>query len=330
MGRRTIVLVIALILAGVSGFAIWTYLSSIEDDIRADISEVRVYRTTETIEAGTSGSDAKPFIEEGLALRETVVFEDSTVLCLGPAEHNEGGDPNQVGCPENPRDLDATLDGSVAAGPISAMQVITTDQWVSPTEIADIKLSESLEQGKVAIAFRPDEVSAVGGFIRPGDRINMMASASVPLNQFLTIVSDPELRALVLGDAFDSTVVLTAPDDEGDPIAQLAATLPGSMAFVQTFLQDVEVIAVGPDTLPARIPTGLTPVGGQIIVLHVTPQEAELIQFAKENASISTMLLPADVPYTPFDSVGVIIDDLFTLVDRIQAQLEDTLGGTGN
>jgi hypothetical protein len=42
------------------------------------------------------------------------------------------------------------------------------------------------------------------------------------------------------------------------------------------------------------------------------------------------MLLPADVPYTPFDSVGVIIDDLFTLVDRIEAQLEGTLGGTGN
>ena len=60
MGRRTIVLVIALILAGVSGFAIWTYLSSIEDDIRADISEVRVYRTTVTIEAGTSGSAAGP------------------------------------------------------------------------------------------------------------------------------------------------------------------------------------------------------------------------------------------------------------------------------
>jgi len=329
MGRRTIVLVIALVLAGVSGFAIWTYLSSIEDDIRADIAEVRVYRTTETVESGTAGGDAKSIIEEGLALRETVVFEGSTVLCLGPAEHNEGGDPNQVGCPENPRDLDATLDGNVAAGPITSHQVITTDQWVSPSEIADISLSESLEQGKVALAFRPDEVSAVGGFIRPGDRINIMASASVPLSQFLTIVSDPELRALVLGDAFE-TGVTAAPDDEGDPIADFAGTLPGSMNFLQTFLQDVEVIAVGPDTLPARIPTGLTPQGAQIIVLQVTPQQAELIQFAKENSTLSTMLLPADVPYTPFDSVGVIIDDLFTLVDRIQAQLEDTLGGTGN
>jgi hypothetical protein len=102
------------------------------------------------------------------------------------------------------------------------------------------------------------------------------------------------------------------------------------MDFLQTFMQDVEVIAVGPDTLPARIPTGLTPQGAQIIVLQVTPQQAELIQFAKDYSSVSTMLLPADVPYTPFDSVGVIIDDLFTLVDRIQAQLEDTLGGTGN
>ena len=55
MGRRTIVLVIALVLAAVSGFAIWRYLSSIESEIRADIAEVRVYRTTQTIETGTSG-----------------------------------------------------------------------------------------------------------------------------------------------------------------------------------------------------------------------------------------------------------------------------------
>ena len=331
MGRRTIVLVIALVLAAVSGFAIWRYLSSIESEIRADISEVRVYRTTELIETGTPGEDSQGNIEEALALRESVVFEGSTVLCLGPADQNEGGDPNAVGCPENPRDLEATLAGNVAAGPISEQQVITTDQWISPSEIADISLSESLEQGKVAVAFRPDEVSAVGGFIRPGDQINLMASASVPINQFLAIVSDPELRELVLGGAFVGGGTTGAEiDPEGDTVAELAATLPGSMDFLQTFMQDVEVIAVGPDTLPARIPTGLTPQGAQIIVLQVTPQQAELIQFAKDYSSVSTMLLPADVPYTPFDSVGVIIDDLFTLVDRIQAQLEDTLGGTGN
>jgi hypothetical protein len=202
MGRRTIVLVIALLLAVVSGFAIWSYLSSVESDIRADISEVRVYRTTEIIVAGTPGSESKGLIEEGFALRESVVFEGSTVLCLGPSPANEGGDPNEVDCVENPRDLNATLDGNVAAGPISAKQVITTDQWVSPAEIADISLSESLEQGKVAIAFRPDEVSAVGGFTRPGDRINLIASSSVQISTFLSVLEDPLLRDLLLDGAF--------------------------------------------------------------------------------------------------------------------------------
>ena len=65
-------------------------------------------------------------------------------------------------------------------------------------------------------------------------------------------------------------------------------------------------------------------------MLQVTPQQAEIIQYAKDYTTVSTMLLPADVPYTPFDSIGVIIDDIFTLVDRIEAQLEGTLGGVGN
>ena len=51
MGRRTIVLVIAIVLAVVAAFAVWQYLTSVEDDIRKDITEVRVYRATELIAA---------------------------------------------------------------------------------------------------------------------------------------------------------------------------------------------------------------------------------------------------------------------------------------
>ena len=120
MGRRTIVLVIAIALAAVSASAVWRYLTTVESDIRADIAEVRVYRATELIEAKTTGEDAQPFIEEALALRENVVFEGSTILCAGPKAENEGQDPNVYGCPENPRDLTNTLAGKVAAGPVEA------------------------------------------------------------------------------------------------------------------------------------------------------------------------------------------------------------------
>ena len=347
MGRRTSVLVIAIALAAVSAFAVWRYLTTVESDIRADIAEVRVYRATELIEPKTTGEDAQPFIEEALALRENVVFEGSTVLCAGPKTENEGEDPNVYGCPENPRDLANTLAGKVAAGPVSAGQVVTTDQWVEITVFEDVSLSEEITQGKVAVGIRPDDVGSAGGFIRPGDSINLIASATLEINSFLQLLEDPILREVVLGGALSgtggtsepTTTTVTAEDgsevtfevtEEDDPVANLAKTFPSQLDFTQTILQDVEVIAVGDDTLPNRTGTGLTPVGSQVIVLEVTPEQAEMIEFSRQYTSVAMALLPSDVPYTPFESAGVTVDDLFTLIDRIEAQVEAALGGTGN
>jgi hypothetical protein len=134
MGRRTIVLVIAIVLAVVAAFAVWQYLTSVEDDIRSDISEVKVYRATALIESKTPSEEAVAVIEESLALRESVVFEGSTILCVGPEEGNEGKDPNEYGCPDNPSDLNALLENRVAAGPVSAGQLVTTEQWVELQE----------------------------------------------------------------------------------------------------------------------------------------------------------------------------------------------------
>ncbi len=338
MGRRTIVLVIAIVLAVVSGFAVWKYLTTVEDDIRADISEVLVYRATELIEPKTPGEEAQPVIEQALALRENVVFSGSNILCAGPKPEDEGKDPSVYGCLENPSDLNATLQGKVAAGPVSAGQLITTDQWIEIAAFEDVSLSEEIDQGKVAIGIRPDDVGAAGGFIRPGDRVNLLASASVQINAFLQLLSDPELRELVLGTGFTEQPAPSSslnPDDGSseepvDAVTGYAEALPAQMDFTQTVLQDVEVLAVGADTPPNRIGTGLEPVGSQIIVLEVTPEQAELIEFARQYTTVSMALLPADVPYTPFESTGVIVDDLFTLIDRIQAQVEDAFGGSGN
>lgn len=338
MGRRTIVLVVAILLAAVAAFAVWQYLSTVESDIRADIVEVEVYRATELIESKTPGEDAQPLIESTLALRENVVFEGSAIVCAGPKPENEGGDPNEVGCPENPSDLAATLAGKVAAGPVSVGQVITTDQWVTVAEIEDVSLSEEITQGKVAVGIRPEDVAAAGGFIRPGDRVNVIASASIEINSALLLLQNPDLRELLLevtpaspaATAGEGTEIGATPPEEADPAGTLDETFPDSIDFTQTILQDLEVIAVGDDTPPNRTGTGLTPVGTQIVVLEVTPQQAEEIEFARQYTSVALALLPSDVPYAPFESGGVIVDDLFTLIDRVQAQLEAALGGTGN
>ena len=120
--------------------------------------------------------------------------------------------------------------------------------------------------------------------------------------------------------------VITGGDgEELDPVARLAQALPGTVDFTQTVLQDVEVLAVGPDTRPSPLGTGLEPAGTQIVVLEVTPEQAEKIEFANQYTSVALSLIPSgdDTTYTAVESRGIIVDDLFTLIDRIREQFEE-------
>lgn len=340
MGRRTLVLIIAVALGVVSGFAVLTYLTGIEDDIKKDITEVVVFRPTEPIVTATAYEEVQVAIEESTALRSHVVFEGSTIFCTGPVDRTKGEDPQQFGCPDNPSGMDATFEGRVAAGPISAGQLMTADMFVTPAELNSVSISESIPAGKVAVSVRPDDVATVGGFVRPGDKVNIVASASLQINTFLDILQNPELRELLLGSDFGQGAdngFIPAPDDEttqegeeaSDPLADYAAAFPAELDFTQTILQNLEVLAVGEDTRPSPLGTGLTPQGTQIVVLEVTPEEAEQIEYARQYTTVSLMLLPKGVPYTPFESRGVLVDDIFNLVDRIQEEVEGALVGSG-
>ncbi len=335
MGRRSLVLIIALALAAVSAFSVWQYLSTVEDEARREVQEVIVYRVNELVDTGTSVTEIEPLIVESTALVESIVFDGSQIVCDGPTDTSE--DLELDVCGRNPR-LESVLDPvNVAAGPISAGQLVTADMFIAPNLLSDVKLSESIPEGKVAISFRPNEENTVGGFVRPGDRVNLIASASIDLTQSTALFEDPELRKILLGD--DAIVETTTPpagegtdsgESEADVISRLAQALPGSIDFTQTVLQDIEVLAVGPDTRPSPLGTGLTPAGAQIVVLEVTPEQAEEIEYASQYTSVSLSLIPSgenangqNKVYDPFTSDGVIVDDLFTLIDRIRLQFEE-------
>lgn len=334
MGRRTLVLIIAVALAAISGFAIYQYLTGVEDDIRSDVAEVGVYRATERIVATTSGEDARPFIEQSTALRESVVFDGSTILCTGPVGANEGGDPAEVGCPQNPNDLGVVLDGKIAAGVISAGQLITTDSFAEARDLQQ-RLSEAITPGKVAISLEVGLADATGGFIRPGDNVNILASATLAPLDFLGIISNDELRDLLIEIDVDPDAVTDDGAEAGaegsqaasDP-TNLGSAIAGSYDVTQTILQNVQVLAVGEDTRPAPLDTGLTP-GAGVVVFEVTPQEAEFIEYAKQYASVSLTLLAAG-DYVPYDAQPIVVDDIFGLLDRIAEELGQVSSGTGN
>ena len=331
MGKRTIVLVVALVLAAVSAFAVWQYLSNVEEDVKKDIVEAVIYRATERIDVGTEGVVARDFIAEDTAFAVDVAFEGSTIVCTGLALR-EDQDPVDVGisCDLNPQNLAVVLDGTVAAGPISKGQLITTEMFVSPAELNSVRLSDSIAPNMVAISIRPDEESSVGGFVRAGDKVNLLASTSLQINQLIELLKlDPDIREQILGAGLATATQPPVVGTDGepiDPVASFAETLPASIEFTQTVLQNVEVLAVGADTRPSPLGLGLEPQGSQVVVLEVTPQQAEQIEFAKQYTSVALSLLPSDQPYTPFASRGIIVDDLFSLLDRVLEQVEGAIG----
>jgi Flp pilus assembly protein CpaB len=332
MGRRTLVLVIAVALAAISGYAVWQYLSSVGDDAAAEFTEVEVYRASEEIVAGTPGEDATAFIATSTALRSQVVFDDSTILCTGAAGANADGDPNIYGCTSNPSDLNVVLDGKLAAGPIAAGQLITTGSFRLGSELQQA-LSDSIAPGKVAISISVDLSAASGGFIRPGDNVNILASASLsPLN-FIEVISNEELRDLLVeagasADEVDEAVETVPVQEETGP-SNLAGAIPSSFDVTQTILQNVQVLAVGDDTRPAPLETGLTPLAG-IVTFEVTPQEAEEIEYARQYTSLALSLLPKEGDYVPYDAQPIVVDDIFGLLDRIQAELGLVTSGSDN
>ena len=54
-------------------------------------------------------------------------------------------------------------------------------------------------------------------------------------------------------------------------------------------------------------------------------EQAEKIEFANQYTSVALALIPSgeDTVYNSFESRGIIVDDLFSLVDRIREQFEE-------
>jgi Flp pilus assembly protein CpaB len=321
MGKRTLVLVIALGLAAASAFLIWNYLTSVESDLRGDLETVVVFRATERIDAGTTGEEARGVITEGTAAAGDVAFEGSRILCLGV---KDGVDASV--CDQNPRDLETLLSGKLAVGPISQGQLITDEMFVTPAELNSTYLSEAVGANQVAIAIRTDDESGIGGFVRPGDRVNLLASAPVDISSLIDLYKDPELRELITGVAPPETTAPVGTGENPDQVAQFVETFATTINFTQTVLQDLEVIAVGPDTSLDPLGSGLEPQGAQVVVLLVTPEQAEKIEFSKRYTSVTLTLLPGDAAYNEFEAPGVVVDDLFDLLDRIQEQVEASFG----
>ncbi len=299
MGRRTIVLVLAVVLAGLSAWAIWAFLSDVEEDARAGLDEVTVFRATEFIDRNAEGDAVIDKFAESTELEE--LLPDNAITTQAQ--------------------LVDVLSGKVSRGPISKGQVVTTDLWAEPAEEV-ASLSELISPGRQAITIRPDEVRAVGGFVRAGDGVNVIATLDVDRSTTIAFLRNPVGRDLLgVADEFNRFERLLPADLTGEQVEEvfdeLASAIPETKTVTLTVLQDVQVLAVGsvarggPSGEDAgEAPEAVEALGSQLITLEVTPEEAEQVAWVFENSSVWLSLVSSQVPYEPVPTEGITIEDI--------------------
>ena len=296
MVKRTAVLIVALVLAGIAAFSIWQYLQGVDEDAREGLELVPVLRATQDIPARTPGNTV---IDEELF----IVSEESFDFLPGPS-------PDRTVAFTSPEELTARLSDRFAVGPISTNQILTSDQWEDALDAPlVVALSEIISPGKQALTVQLDATRAVGGFIRPSDRVNMIVTIQAPQVTLEGLgdeeITDENLREL---------------------LAQLAESQ--EEEFTRFLLQGIPVLAVGDqkrtgdpafDNAVGRVQSvanedGTITEAGEgtqfgLLTLEVTAQEAERLVFAFERGSVWMTLVPDE--FIPVATDGITRETLF-------------------
>lgn len=148
--RRTLILLGAIAIGIVAAFALFNYVSGIEDRERGDAELVPVLKADQTIARGISGGEA---------------FDAGDI--------SEGKIPREY----RPEGFVSTIDeiaGQVALFEIPAGSVLVKNMFVDPSQTV-VSFRERLRDdgSRVAVSFSVTQVQGVADLLVPGDEISM-------------------------------------------------------------------------------------------------------------------------------------------------------------
>ena len=276
MRRRTIAIIIAVVLAlAAAGLVVW-YVSSVRQETTTAEQTQTVLVATADIPERTTG---EAIIENNLVARQQVVISSVAPGALT----NE-----------------SSLQGKVLTIRVAKGQQLLQSQLGVPEEQS---LSFQIKQGMRAVTLPVDRYNGVGGAIKKGDRVDVIATFEteefqqvlLPLGSVLSPVEAERIQQLT---GLDLTETVS-------PLSRM-------------ILQQVEVLAM--DALLSTAEGGGTGVfsqaegGGEVpdmpvITLMVTPGDAEKLVFAQEFGSVWFTLVPAE-DMTEVDTTGQALPNL--------------------
>ena len=268
--RRTIILVAAIVVAALATYVLLNYVRGVEE--KAKPNPVTVYSISEEIKRGMPGVEVK-----STHITKKVI----------PSEYR----------PETfISDLNE-LDGKVAVIDLAPGQILVQGMFVE-SERANTSFKDKITGDNVAVALSFDTVRAVGGYIKPGDEVNL-------------VMVQPVKKAE--GGTNPTGTPTGGASSQGGKAAVQAQRTDGLQYDndVRYFYQKVRILAIGAEVLrspgetaKASTTNGTTPEGpgtGGVIVFLVPPDVAQRLLAA--GSGDLYMTLPSEtwkpVPIAP-------------------------------
>ncbi len=159
--------------------------------------------------------------------------------------------------------------------------------------------SDVIAEGKRAMTITVDDINSIGGFLRPGNRIDIFVN--IPFNAsgfspaLFAAAKDAGILSILPAEVLDSIPgeLLEAADSLENPTELLGMVAPDDVII--PVLQNITVLAAGRDpykeTLDAlRQPQRRTESTFSHITLEVDPQQAAMITLAEDKGEIVTLL----------------------------------------
>jgi Flp pilus assembly protein CpaB len=272
--RRTIILVAAIVVAALATYVLLNYVRGVEE--KAKPNPVPVYMISDEIKRGTPGVDVKSTL-----IKKAVI----------PAEYR----PDTFVADLN------ELDGKVAVIDLQPNQILVQGMFVEGERL-NTSFKDKITGDNVAVALSFDTVRAVGGYIKPGDEVNLLMVDSVQ-------------------ETSSGTTATATPSGSGQQAAggkaavQQARTQGLNYANdVRYFYEKVRILAIGADVLAspgetANTKTATTTEGpGQagVIVFLVPPDVAQRLLAAGSGSLYMT--LPSET-WKPVPVAPIPLDD---------------------
>lgn len=188
------------------------------------------------------------------------------------------------------------LVGRVVRRNVTAETVLTPADFESSGVSNAVDITGALKPGQVAISVQTDSLTGVGGLIQDGDFVDVVLSQAVPV-----VITLPKGSGASGGAPFTSV---------GDV---------ANNTSVKVLVQNVQVIghAGGASSTDAAAQvdpnTGQPVAAAPVLILSVTPQQAELIRFGQTDADAKLGLLlraPGDDKADDTTTTGVTLREL--------------------